>query len=311
MNGLLLLAGLLGLWLGTELTIRGAVVISKRLGISEFIVGVAILAIGSDLPELAIAIDGAVINLHAGETSDVIVGTALGSALGQIGFVLGVAGIIGYLTLPKRIIYQHGGVLLGSLILLALVGFDGAVTRTEGISLLTVYFIYFVFLLADSRGSAKPDDGTGMSLIVAWTFLIVGLLVVFGSAELTVDAVIRVATALDIEQSLIALLVIGLGSSLPELSISIAAVLKRRARMSVGNLIGSNIFDTLIPIGVAATIYPLGFERGMLTRELPYLFALSLLVLYFFRRKKGLQTWEAVVVLALYCAYALVKIVNA
>ena len=122
MDYLSLLLGLAGLWYGTELTIRGAVTVASRLGVSDFIVGVAILSIGSDLPELAIAIDGAVINLRAGDASDVIVGTAIGSSLGQIGFVLGTAALLSYLTLPRSVVFQHGSVLLGSALLLGIFG---------------------------------------------------------------------------------------------------------------------------------------------------------------------------------------------
>lgn len=312
MNGLLLVAGIAGLWLGTEFTIRGAIAISARLRLSEFVVGVAILAIGSDLPELAVAIDAAIKNLHAGETSDVVVGTALGSSMGQIGFVLGVAGLLTSLTLPIRVVYRHGAVLLGSIVLVALIGYDGVVSRTEGVSLVTVYVVYFLFLITEARISWQEEGSpTALTLPKAAMSLVVGLVVVTISAEVTVEAVNRVAIAFDIEKSLIALMVIGLGTSLPELSISIAAILKKRARMSVGNLIGSNIFDTLVPIGVAAAISRIDFDEGMLMREVPFLFVLSALVLVFFRTEKGIQKWEAAAVLSLYCGYAVIKISGA
>ena len=110
---------------------------------------------------------------------------------------------------------------------------------------------------------------------------------------------------------MLALLVIGMGTSLPELSISLAAVVKRRARMSVGNVVGSNIFDTLMPVGVAAAIIPIDFDHGMLTHDLPFLFFVTLVVLVFFRVKRGLQKYEAAIILALYCSYALLKISGA
>ena len=112
MELLALLAGLAGLWLGTELTIHGAVAVAERLDVPEFIVGLTVLSIGSDLPELAIAVDAAIWNLRAGEASDVVVGSALGSCLGQIGFVLGITGLIGFLKLPKKVVYQQGSMLL-------------------------------------------------------------------------------------------------------------------------------------------------------------------------------------------------------
>jgi len=305
MEFLALLAGVAGLWLGTEATIKGAVAVADRLHVSEFIVGVAVLSIGSDLPELAIAVDAALKNLLSHDASDIVVGSALGSGLGQIGFVLGIAGLIAHLTLPKRIIYQHGGMLLGSLVLLALIAFDGHVSRTEGISLITVYAIYLVFIVTDSMALQHGDeDHNGMSLGRSLVYLGIGLVIVIGSAELTVSSATSLAIKFDIEQSFIAIVIIGLGSSLPELSISVSAALKRRASLSVGNLIGSNIFDTLVPIGVAATIANLEFDGGMLRLELPFLFALSALVLVFFHRRRGIRKYEAAIVLALYVGYA-------
>lgn len=309
MDYLSLLLGLAGLWYGTELTIRGAVTVASRLGVSEFIVGVAILSIGSDLPELAIAIDGAIINLRAGDASDVVVGTAIGSSLGQIGFVLGTAALLSYLTLPRSVIFQHGSVLLGSVLLLGIFGFDGTVTRTEGGALLVVYAIYFAALFGDRRRSDDPDGEHGPAgAAKAWLYLAVGLAVVGICAEFTVSGAIAVAASLDISETFIAVVVIGLGTSLPELSISVGAAIRKRARMSVGNLVGSNIFDTLVPVGAAAAISTLRFDGALLRFELPFLFFLTLIVLVFFLRKRGIQKSEAVVVLALYGGYLLLKL---
>jgi cation:H+ antiporter len=304
-----LLFGLAGLWFGTELTIRGAVTVASRLGVSEFIVGVAILSIGSDLPELAIAIDGAIINLRSGDASDVIVGTAIGSSLGQIGFVLGAAALFSYLTLPRSLVFQHGSVLLGAAVLLAVFGFDGTVTRAEGLALLVVYFIYFAALFGGRQKSGGPDGAAGnLAAGKAWLYLMSGLSIVGISAELTVHAAISVAAALAISEAFVAVVIIGLGTSLPELSISVGAAMKSRARMSVGNLVGSNIFDTLVPVGTAAAIATLRFDGNLLRYDLPFLFLLTLTVLVFFLRKRGIQKGEAVIVLALYGSYLLLKL---
>ena len=311
MNYLLLLIGLIGLWFGTDLTIRGAISIANKLGMSDFVVGVAILSVGSDLPELTIAINGALSNLDFGQASDVVIGSALGSALGQIGLVLGLVGLSGYLTLPKQIVYRHGSVMMGSLVVLALVGFDGTVSRTEGALLVAIYITYFIFLLTETTSSKKTDDN-GSSLLAyrSWFYLAVGLSLVIGSAEITVRAAIHVADALNIEQSIVAIIVIGLGTSLPELSISLGAALRKRSGLSVGNLIGSNIFDTLMPIGVAAAISRLHFDAKMLHVDLPFLMVLSGVVLMFFATKRGLQKYQAAIILALYCGYALLRISN-
>lgn len=308
MDFLALIAGLAGLWIGTDLTIRGAVSISKRLGLSEFVVGVAILSIGSDLPELAIAVDGALVNLRGGEASEVVVGSAVGSALGQIGFVLGLAGLFGVLTLPRRVIKTHGSVLMGTLVLLGVFAFDGNVSRLEGGILVFAYLGYLGFLLSDRESWEERGDGASeLSLAKSWLLVAIGIGLVIFSAELTVSAVGKVARILQIGESVIAIIVIGLGTSLPELSISVAAVIRRRSRMSVGNLIGSNIFDTLVPIGVAAIISGISFDYAMLTQDLPFLFVLSLVVLILFWRKKGIQKYEAAMIVGVYCIYAFIK----
>lgn len=304
----LLILGLAGLWFGTEITIHGAVSIAKRYGVSEFIIGVVILSIGSDLPELAIAVDAGLKNLAGGNYSDVVVGSALGSSLGQIGFVLGFVGLLSYLTLPRGVIYRHGATLLGSLLLVALFGYDGIVTFTEGLALLLVYGIYLVALLNEVNGSTGMAQAGDLTFWRSMLYLAVGLTIVVGSAELTVSSAVDVARMLGLSDSVVAIILIGLGSSLPELTISISAVLKGHNRLSVGNLIGSNVFDTLVPIGAAAVIAPLNFDEGMLRFEVPYLFFVTAAVIIFFLRKRGIQRWEAAVVLSLYCAYVLVKL---
>ncbi len=308
----MLTVGLIGLWRGTDLAIHGAVSIARNLRLSEFVVGIAVLSIGSDLPELTIAIDAGIRNLEGADMSDVVVGSAVGSSLGQIGLVLGIAGLLGYLTLPMYILKQHGGVMLGALVILVLTGLDGTVTRTEGVSLLTIYAIYFVLLLTDRRSYEKPKDGEKTAALpTAWACALGGVAIVIVGAELTVRSVTNVAEALAIDAAIIAIVIIGIGTSLPELSISVGAMLKKRAQMSVGNLIGSNIFDTLVPIGAAAVIARLSFDELILRFDLPFLFALTVIVMFFFAHKKGLQKGEAITVLGLYIAYVLVRLAHA
>jgi cation:H+ antiporter len=308
MDIVLLIFALAGLWFGTEVTIKGAVSIAKRYGVSEFVIGLVVLSIGSDLPELSIAIDAGFKNLAGGNYSDVVVGSALGSSLGQIGFVLGFVGLLSYLTLPRGVVYRHGSTLLGSLMLVALFGFDGIVTFTEGAALLLVYAIYLVALMNEVNVGTAIEQTSDLSFWRSVLYLVTGLAIVVGSAELTVSSAVEVARTLGLSESLVAVILIGLGSSLPELSISVAAVSKGHHRLSVGNLIGSNVFDTLVPIGAAAVIAPLSFDAGLLRFETPYLFFVTAVVMFFFLRKRGIQRWEAAVVLALYCAYVLIKL---
>jgi cation:H+ antiporter len=304
----LLICGVAGLWLGTELTVGGALAIAKRHQLSEFFVGLVILSFGSDLPELAVAVDAGLKSLGGVNASGVVVGSAIGSVMGQMGFVLGVAGLISFLVLPRSYIFRHGSMLLAATLALFIVAFDGVVTRAEGLGLIGFYAAYVVLLMRRAQVPEDTPAALNRGGRRSWAALIVGLAVVIGSSELTVSSVISLATRFGISDALISVLVIGIGTSLPELSISISAILKKKTELSVGNIIGSNILDTLLPIGVAALISPVWFEREFLVFDIPYIFVLTFITLAFFVRVRGLQKFEAGIILGLYLLYVYLKL---
>jgi len=310
MDFLILIAGVAGLWLGTELTIGGAMAIARRHQLSDFFVGLVILSIGSDLPELAVAVDAGIKGLFGQDASGVVVGTSIGSVVAQIGFVLGLAGVLSYLTLPRGFVFRHGVVLLTATVLLFALAFDGQITRFEGLLLVAAYGAYVLALM---NGANAPEEqpralaGGGPS---SWLALIAGLAVVIGSSELTVNTAVHIARVLDISEAVISVLIIGLGTSLPEMSISISAILKKRTALSVGNIIGSNVLDTLLPIGIAAVISNVTFERQLLHFDLPYIFVLTAVVLAFFITRRGFTRAEGVFILAMYGAYVTVKLLQ-
>lgn len=308
MDFFLLVAGIAGLWIGTELTIGGALAIARRHQLSEFFVGLVILSIGSDLPELAIAVDAGLKGLLGNDASGVVVGTSIGSVVAQIGFVLGLVGVITYLTLPRRFVFRHGTMLLGATILLFLVAWDGHVSRLEGLILISLYVVYVMALMNGENvpeQEPSPMAGGGFS---SWVLLLVGLAAVIFSSELTVSSVVKIAHTFDISEALISVLIIGLGSSLPELSISISAILKQKTHMSVGNIIGSNILDTLLPIGITALMAGVAFERQLLFFDMPFIFVLTTVVLAFFATKRGVMRPQGLVILGFYAAYVIVKL---
>ena len=308
MDFILLIAGLIGLWLGTELTIGGALAIARRHQLSEFFVGLVILSIGSDLPEVAVAVDAGIKGLMGQDASGVVVGTTIGSVTTQIGFVLGVCATLTFITLPRAFLLKHGSVLLASTLLLFLVAFDGSVTRTEGFILITFYAVYVIALM---YGAEPPEHEHGIVAgggMRSWLLLLVGLSTVILGPEFTVESVVSIAKTFDVSEVVISVLIIGLGTSLPELSISISAILKKRTQLSVGNIIGSNILDTLLPIGIAAVISTVRFDPSLLRFDLPYVFVLTAVVLALFYTRKGLRRAEGLVILSLFLVYVLVKL---
>ena len=308
MDIVFLIFGIAGLWLGTELTVSGALTIAKRYQLSDFFVGLVILSFGSDLPEIAVAVDAGIKTSLGQDASGIVVGSAIGSIVGQIGFVLGLTGLMAYLTLPRRIIFQHGAVLLAATVLLFLVALDGMVTRTEGLILIALYVIYIFVLLRGEKLPIDTHEPVAPGRFNPWVLLVLGLGTLITGSELTVRSVVDLATTFEVSEAVISVVVIGFGTSLPELSISISAILKKKVQLSVGNIIGSNILDTLLPIGIAALISPLLFERGFLLFDLPFIFVLTFLTLIFFVRIRGLQNFEAGIILGLYFLYLAIKL---
>jgi len=304
----LLILGLLGLWGGTLLTVRGAVDLSERHGLSQGFIGLTVLAIGTDLPELLVSISGSVQQLQGIDASGVIVGNATGSAITQGTLVLGVAGLTGYLSVARRMIWRDGLTLLLSLVILGLLGHDGRVGRFEGASLLVAYLIYVValFQAEDHGGEEKARAPKGrMSPYFA---LAVGLVTVVLSAHVVVTEAIELADAWGISQTVLGVLIIGAGTSLPELALSVGAARTGHASLSVGNVIGSNIFDLLVPVGLAAAISPVAVAPGTIFFDLPALGLATVALLIFLLRRRGIQRREALALVVLYVGFAVLRV---
>ncbi len=308
---LLILFGLTGLWLGTELVIKGAVNIAEYYKLSQVFVGLAILSIGTDLPEIIIAINASLHNAIGNtDTSGIIIGNAIGSSFSQISIVLGTTGLVGYLTLKKRHLFEDGVMLLGSVLLVILLGFDGNITRIDGIVLIVVYLIYYFRLFHQERIGKKIKKEFSKHIRKDIIYLIIGIIIIIFTSELVVDNSISFAENFGIKQSFVGIIILGLGTSLPELALALNGVRKKASGLSVGNLIGSNIFDMLIPVGMGATISELEIEKNLILFDLPFLFILSFIVLFFFYKKKGLQKIEAAVLVGIFVLYTTLKVLG-
>jgi len=304
----LLLFGLAAIVWGTKIVLDNAIRIAHHHNVSDFFIGVVVLSIGSDLPELVVSLDAAFRQLADQDTANLIVGNAIGSCFGQLGLVIGLAGLIGRLSLSRTQVMRHGAVLIGATLLLMLVGLDGRVARIEGMMLVIAFAAYIVFVFNEERSAssdepASSDRTRAGKATASWLRLGLGLAVVVVSAELIVRTALTLAVQWGVDQSFIGIAIVGVGTSLPEVVISIAAVFRDRIALSVGNLIGSNILDTLLPIGLAAMIVPLSFDSSLLSFDLPMLLGLTLLVLVLLYLRAGVRWPQAAVVLAAYLSY--------
>ncbi len=303
-----ILLGLLGLWLGTELALHNTIELAERRGLSHGFLGLTVLAVGTDLPELVVAIQGGFSQLRGVEAGGIVVGNAIGSAIAQGSLVLGVAGLFGYLRLAPRMIRRDGAVLMLSIVVVALLAADGQLARLESGALLAAYAIYFVTLVQAERSRPKAPSkprGREMRLVLS---IFGGLVLVVFSAQFVVDGAVALAKLQGWDQTVVGLLLIGAGTSLPELALSLGAAAKGRIGLSVGNIIGSNIFDLLVPLGVSGMIHPLSVSVSTLVIDLPFLALLTLVALVFFVRTRGLQRSEAIAMIVLYSSFAVFRI---
>ena len=306
----LLVLGLAGLWAGSEVLIRGAMALADRYHLPDVLVGMLILAIGTDLPELFITLDASLRSLAGEDLSGIIIGSALGSGIGQLGLVIGITGFIGFSPRPLRRAIRNGIFLFSAIALLAVFSLDGLISQGEGLMLMAVYCAYLCSLVIWPAASNEPADiAEMMPTKTAVFFLAGGLILLLLAAELTVVSAANFAEFLGLSNLAVSAVIIGMGSSLPELSVSIIALLKKRGGLSVGNLMGSNVLDTLLVPVIGAALSPLVVPATVLWLDLPVLALVTALALGFlYVSPRGVRKLEAALLLAIYIAYAVFRI---
>ena len=308
MDILLLLFGLFGLWFGTKLVIDGALGIAKRYNLSHSFVGIAILAVGTDLPEVFVTLKASLLQLQGIPSSGIITGNAIGSCFSQITLILGIAGLFLKFTMAKKDLVRDGLALIGSIVFLFIFGKDGTISRGEGLLMLLIYIVYYLFLIQSaSNHGDDSSSGKDFSKRILAILLLGGLVVLVFSSHLVVSNAMIIASKWGVEQSFVGIVIIGLGTSLPELAVSVGAALKKSASLSVGNVIGSNIFDGLIPIGLGGVISTVTIESNLLQFDLPLLLLYTVVVLYFLKTKRGISTFEGGILVALFFIYLAIK----
>jgi len=307
MEIILLIAGLTGLWIGAELTIRAALHIADHFKISQLFIGLTIMTIGTDLPEMFIDVTAAIQRLKGIETSGIIIGETIGTLFSQITLILGIAGVFGVLSIKKRMLMRDGFMLLATVLLLFLAGYDGEISRLDGLIFILIYAGYFFTLFREEKVFEKIKRAP--SLFFGWSILslVSGLIILTAASKVTIDNALLISENLGIPQQLIGILLVGLGTSLPELATVLPALRKGAGKMIVGNLLGSNIFDILITLGVSATISGFLVDENLLKYDIPLLFLVSLLVIFFFITKKRLIKKEALILIGIYLGYFSLK----
>lgn len=280
---------------GADFFTEAAEKVGLHFGLSHFVVGVTIVAFGTSLPELASSIVAVLSN-----TSEIVVGNVLGSNIANILLVLGLTGVISRGFIIKRHHLKKDLAILSlSAIILAVFLMDGQFSVIEaGLSLLFLV-IYVMFNLNEKVKEKKHK--MALDKWVFPTLLLSGVAIYFG-AKYTVDALIHLATALNIPAVVLSASAVALGTSLPEVVVSVTAAKKGNAEMAVGNILGSNVFNTFAVMGIPALIGSLVIPASMLTLALPVMLFATLMFVYICYDKK-VTVWESIVLLIIYSIF--------
>ena len=290
------------LGLGSAWLVDSAVRLAKRLGISELVIGLTVVAFGTSAPEFAVSINAACRGMEG-----VSVGNVIGSNIFNIGFILGGCALVASITTSKSLVRRDG--LLLVLVTIALLAFlaNGSLDRWEGIVMMAALIGYLIFLarkrepLGDEEISSCPSKWYDVPM------LIMGLVLVVAGGYFLVESASALARMIGLSEWVIGMTIVAAGTSLPEFIISLVALLKKHHGISAGNLVGSNLFNTLGVLGVAGAIRPMGVESAAIV-SVAALLGLTIVVLVFLRTGWRLVRWEGAVLILICLAMWLYNI---
>ncbi len=251
-NAALTIVGLVMLCYGGNWLVSGGVAIAQKLRVSKMLIGLTVVAYGTSTPELAASIAA------AGEHGAIILGNVIGSNIANIGMVIGIAAIIAPLVVKKAQIKKEVSIMIGVSFLLILVSLDGEISQYDGILLIACLIAFTFFIYKDVKKQKTKDTDEEHKVekfsSKAFVFLGIGIALLFFGATLTIDNAVILAESFGLSERVIGITVIAIGTSLPELITSIIAIRKGHTDIGIGNIIGSNIYNILMIMGIGATI---------------------------------------------------------
>ncbi|MCK4633330.1 calcium/sodium antiporter [Candidatus Bathyarchaeota archaeon] len=310
-----LVLGLVGLLLGSRLAVGGFENVARHFGISHLFIGLTVVAIGTSLPEISVSVMGAVDILAGAEmsaVSGIVIGNKIGSYINQLTVIMGIVGLVGLMSITKRVLKREGTMLILSIILFSLVSLDLTITPLEGVVVTVAYLLYFIYLVkqeAPSKSTSKVEEGRPkMHLFKDFLIILIGMGVLLYAAEVVVENSVQLAELWHVPSSVAGLLIVGLGTGLPELTIDITALRRGAMGIAVGDMIGSNICDILFSLGAGAMISGFTVEPILLWFDTPFMFLIAFLVLGLFMRNMRLERKEALVLVFVYVSYVVLKL---
>jgi len=295
---LYLIVGVAFLFFGADWLVKSAVFFANRLKISSLVIGLTVVAFGTSLPELIISLTAVL-----ADKSDIAIGNIVGSNIANVGLVLGISSLIFPITIHfnriKRDLYIYLFVCIVFIVFL----YDGTISRVEGVTLFTG-LIFYTWSCIKYRHDldvelVKPNRSTGKALLL----FILGLIGLYFGAEIFIKGAIELARILGVSEVVIGMSIVALGTSLPELSTSVMAAFHKEHGISVGNIIGSNLFNILSVIGIVGIVKPIVSQSEIMFFEIPFMIAFGLMLIPLSRVKQPFHRIYSFLLIAAYLAF--------
>lgn len=304
-----LIIGIALLTLGGETLIRGAIAAARRVGISPLLTGLVIVGFGTSSPELVVSIDAAI-----NSQPDIAVGNIVGSNIGNVLLILGLCALITPMTVQPLALKRDGLVVVVASVLFLLLSFDGSLGRIDAVIFLCCLAAYLGWAYwSESRhhapaGEVYSAEAEEISKLPRNWFtvglaIIVGLALLIGGSRLLLYGAIGIAQSAGIPETVIGLTLVAVGTSLPELAVSIIAALRRHADVAVGNILGSNIFNLLGILGVSAMLQPLPMATRIQNFDQWVMLGSAIALMTFLYTGLRLARWEGGILLVSYAIY--------
>jgi len=313
MDILFIVLGLVLLIFGGDWLLKAAVALSMKLNIPKIVIGMTVVSFATSAPELIVSIKSALIG-----ATGLAMGNVIGSNIANIALVLGVTVCLTTIDVQKSFYKTDWPVMMiASVLLYVFVIFDHTISAIEGGVLFVFLIIFLVYLLKFQKQAAvvdeSSDDDEPLPLYKTVMFLALGGLALWGGSELLIKGAVNMATHFGVSERIIGVTVVSVGTSIPELAASIIAVMKKEKAISLGNLIGSNVFNILAVLGITAMITPIEIkpeDLGLLQNDIYWMLAISFMVLplVFFPKKLRLNWKDGIVLLSAYVLFIYITV---
>jgi len=304
-NPLFIIAGLSLLIFGGSWLLKAAVALSLKLNIPKIVIGMTVVSFATSAPELIVSIKAALDGFP-----DLALGNVIGSNIANLGLVLGVTIVLGAIDVHKSFYKTDWPMMmLASLLFFGFIFFDGELQQYEGIIMVVALFAFLVYILRFQKTAVvdeAPEDDVPLPLYKTVLFLGLGGLGLWGGSELLIKGAVGMASAYGVSERVIGITIVSIGTSIPELAASIIAVIKKEKAISLGNLIGSNIFNLLAVLGITSIITPIRvMDEGLLSNDIFWMLGISFLVLplVFLPNKLRLGWRDGLVLLGFYLTF--------